>query len=161
MKIKLEKYILKSKVKLLSLALLLFVTGSVGATAAKAADTPEQTAQSFYRWYLKELSRDGGNPIKQKSIVLKSVSKRLGKWIYSPAYSEYGADYIIDAQDFDDNWDATTTKAVIKGNVATFKVMLAPPKGKKSNFTQILAIKMVRENGAWKIDSVNNRKLFG
>jgi hypothetical protein len=157
----LEKHILRSKVKLLSFALVLLIIGSISAKAAKADNTPEQAAQSFYRWYLKELSREGGNPIKQKSIVLKSVSKRLGKWIYSPAYSQYGADYIIDAQDFDENWDATPTKAVVKGNVATFKVMLAPPKGKKSNFTQTLAIKMVRENGAWKIDSVNNRKLFG
>lgn len=151
---------MKSKVKLLGFALVLFVAASINATAAKAADTPEHAAQSFYRWYLKELTREGGDPIGQKSVVLKSVSKRLGKWIYSPAYSEYGADYIIDAQDYDDNWDATTTKAVVKGNVATLKVMLAPPKGKKSNFNQTLAIKMIKENGAWKIDGVNNRKLL-
>ncbi len=145
--------------KLLKFALLLFFIVSVAATTAKAADTPEQTAKSFYKWYLKELFTEGGNPIKQKGTVLKSVSKRLGKWIYSPAYEEYGADYMIDAQDFDNNWDVTTTKAVVKGNTATLKVMLAPPKGKKSDFNQTLAIKMIKENGVWKIDRVNNRSL--
>jgi len=150
---------LRNTLKLLKFALLLFFIGSLSAASVKAADTPEQTAKSFYKWYLKELNREGGNPIKQKGIVLKSVSKRLGKWIYAPVYEEYGADYFIDAQDFDNNWDATTGKAVVKGNVATLKVLLAPPKGKKSNFNQTLAIKMVKEDGAWKIDSVNNRKL--
>ena len=150
---------MKSKVKLLSFALILFITGSISATVAKAADTPEQTAKSFYRWYLKELSREGGNPIKQKSIVLKSVSKRLGKWIYSPAYEEYGANYFIDAQDLDENWQVAMTKAVIKESKATLKVLFAAPHGKLSKFKQTLVIKMVKESGAWKIDSVNNREL--
>jgi hypothetical protein len=38
-------------------------------------------------------------------------------------------------------------------------VLLAAPKGKKSLFKQTLRIKMVKEGGAWKIDSVNNREL--
>ncbi len=133
--------------------------GSAGATAAKAADTPEQTAKSFYQWYLKEINANK-SPRDKKDIFQKSVSKRLSKWIYSPAYEEYGADYFIDAQDLDENWQVTTTKAVIKGNNATLKVLLAAPKGKKILFKQTLRIKMVKEGGAWKIDSVNNRELF-
>ena len=50
-------------------------------------------------------------------------------------------------------------KLVIKANTATLKVILALPNAKKSDWTNILTIKMVNENGAWKIDSVNNRKL--
>jgi len=52
-----------------------------------------------------------------------------------------------------------TTKAVIKGNNATLKALLAAPRGKPSEFKQTLQIKMVKEGGAWKIDSVNNREL--
>jgi len=145
--------------KVLSFGLLLFVLGSAGATAAKATDTPEQTAKNFYKWYLTGLNREGGSPVEEKATVLKSVSKRLGKFIYSPAYEEHGADYFIDAQDFDENWQVTTTRAIIKGNKPTLKVLFAAPRGKPSKFKQTLQIKMMKEGGAWKIDSVNNRKL--
>ncbi len=63
--------------------------------------------------------------------------KRLGKWIYSPAYQEYGADYMIDAQDWDENWNVTTSKAVITKNTATLKVFLAAPKGKNRILNKI------------------------
>jgi len=89
----------------------------------------------------------------------KSISKRLSHLVYSPAYEEYGADYFIDAQDYDENWEVATTKAVIKGNKATFKLLLAAPRGKPSKFKQTLRIKMVKESGTWKIDGVNNREL--
>ena len=134
--------------------------GSIGASVAKAANTPEAAAKSFYEWYVKELSRENGSPIDKKSIVLKAVSKRLGKWLYSKAYEEYGADYIIDAQDSDDTWQVSTTKAVIKGNTATLKVSLKSTRPKGEGFSQTLPLKMVLENGEWKIDSVNNRKLI-
>jgi hypothetical protein len=140
------------------LAILLLLNATLNAAVVKIDDTPEQAAKSFYTWYLRELNRE--NIRIDKKQMLKYVSKRLGKWYVSPAYEGYGADYFIDAQDFDENWQPTTTKAVVKGNIATLKVMLAPPKGKKSNFNQTLAVKMVLENGAWKIDSVNNRKLI-
>lgn len=144
---------MKNKVILFGFGLLLLLN----AANAQAADTPEQTAKNFYQWYLKELSRE--NFRIDKKQTLKYVSKRLGKWYLSPAYSEYGADYFIDAQDFDEKWQVTTTKATIKGNTATLKVFLAVPKSKKSDWTNTLAVKMIMENGAWKIDSVNNRKL--
>jgi len=151
--------LLKIKVKLFALLFILFILGSVGANSSKAVNTPEQTAKSFYVWYLTGLNRQGGNPIGEKATVLKSISKRLSKWIYSPAYEEYGADYFIDAQDFDENWQVTTTRAVIKGNKARLKVLLAAPRGKRPEFKQNLVIKMVKEGGVWKIDSVNDREL--
>ncbi|MCU1287947.1 MAG: hypothetical protein JWN60_176 [Acidobacteria bacterium] len=150
---------MKNKSKLIIFALFLSLVAGVGTSFAQTADTPEQAAKSFYKWYTKELSSEDGDPIGNKKIMLKSVSKRLGKWIYSPAYQEYGADYIIDAQDFDESWQVTTTKAVIKGNAATLKVMLKSTRPKTEGFSQTLPLKMVKENGVWKIDSVNNRKL--
>ena len=137
--------------------LLLFVLAGANSAFSQGAPAPEQTAQDFYKWYLQELAASK-NPFKQKQKMLQSVSKRLNRWIYSKAYEEYGADYFIDAQDFDDKWVVTTSKAVIKGNGATLKVTLALPNAKKSDWKQTLLVKMVRENGAWKIDGVNDRK---
>ena len=150
---------MKNTNKLLKFALLLIFVGSIGANIAKAADTPEETAKDFYEWYLKQINTSR-NPRNEKAIFQKSVSSRLSRWYFSPAYEEYGADYFIDAQDLDEKWQVTTTKAVIKGTTATLKVVLAVPKAKKADWTQTLTVKMIRENGAWKIDSVNNRKLI-
>lgn len=141
-------------IKILSTSLLLlFVLGNANAAFAKAVPTPEQTAVTFYKWYL-QMSNANKNPIDQKQRLLGFLSKKLGKWIYSKEYEEYGADYFLNAQDWDEKWSATTSKAVIKGNVAALKVMLAAPKAKKSDWKQNLTLRMVRENGVWKIDDI-------
>ena len=146
--------------KLLSASLLiLFVLAGASSAFAQEAEMPEQTAQNFYKWYLRELNASK-NPFDQKQKMLESVSKRLSKWIYSKSYSEYGADYFLDAQNYDEKWIVTTSKAVITGNTANLKVTLAPPNAKKSDWKQTLLIKLIKENGAWKIDSVNERKLI-
>jgi hypothetical protein len=91
--------------------------------------------------------------------MLKKVSRRLGRWLYSPAYAEYGADYFIDAQDWDENWvkSITATQAVIKGNSATLRLTLGAAKSSNPGFGKhTLAIKLVKENGLWKIDRVGN-----
>lgn len=143
---------MNNKGKVIIFALLLFV----GASVAKAAETPEQATKSFYAWYIKEISREsGGNPFGQKKTLGRYVSKRLIKSIEKQmAAEEYDVDYFINAQDFDEKWQATTTKAVIKGNTATLKVTLAAPRAKKTDWTQMLSLKLIKEDGAWKIDSV-------
>lgn len=146
---------LNNKIKLISFALLLFFIGSVGVSVAKAADTPEQTAKNFYVWYLKELNREGGNPIDQKTTLGKYVTKRLIKQIDAwRKAEEYDADYFINAQDFDEKWQATTGKAVINGNTATLKVKLAAPKAGRDAWIQNLNVKLIKEGGVWKIDAV-------
>ena len=149
---------MKNRGRLIGFALLLFFIGSVGAGVAKAADTPEQTAKSFYEWYLKRIITNK-SPRSEKAFFQKHVSARLSRWYFSPAYSEYGADYFIDAQDLDENWQVTTGKAVIKGNAATLKVKLAAPNAGRDGWTNNLTVKLIKEGRAWKIDSVNNRKL--
>lgn len=149
---------MKNKVRLISCAIVLFLVASLAPTLAQASDTPEQTVKSFYSWYLKRIITNR-SPRQDKAFFQKSVSKRLSRWYYSPAYEEYGADYFIDAQDLDEKWQVTTGKAIIKGNTATLKVKLAAPDAGKDGWTQNLTVKLVKEAGVWKIDSVNNRKL--
>ncbi|MGH9945682.1 MAG: DUF3828 domain-containing protein [Pyrinomonadaceae bacterium] len=135
---------------------------ALASCASAQAAGPEQAAKDFYKWYLTELNANRDPISKSKTRMLKSVSKRLGAWVYSPANEEYGADYFLDLQDYDETWvnGITATPAVKKGTVATFKIIMSPKKGVFSGFGKhTLALKMVKENGFWKIDSVNNRKL--
>jgi hypothetical protein len=133
-------------------------------THAAAQSTPEESAKSFYKWYLTEIaaSRDPIRDSKQK--MLGKISTRLGRWIYSRSYDEYGADYFIDAQDFDENWAkyVTATRVSWHGKKAVVKVKLSVPKGTSWGFgTRFLTIGLVLESTpVWKIDSVNNRKLI-
>lgn len=147
---------MKIKIRIASFAILLFIVGSVGASVAvKAANTPEQTVKIFYGWYLKELNREGGNPIDNKRMLAKYVSRRLIKQIdIWHAAEEYDADYFINAQDWDETWRISTTKAVIKGNTARLKLSLKSTKPKNQGFSQNLTVKLVKAAGVWKIETV-------
>lgn len=145
------------KKMLISCALGLFFIAGVGTAVTNAADTPEQTVKSFYGGYLKRIITNK-SPRSDKTMFQKSVSKRLSRWYFSPAYEEYGADYFIDAQDLNEKWQVITGKAIIKGKTATLNVKLAAPNAGKDGWTQNLTVKLVKEAGVWKIDSVNNRK---
>lgn len=136
--------------------LILFMAGFISAQKTK---TPETTAKDFYAWYLRELNNQG-NPVDERATMRKYISRRLANWIYSKSYEEYGADYFLDAQDWDEKWDISASKAVVRGNKAALKVSLLVPKGENSSImNSVLRLKMIKENGMWKIDEVNDRKL--
>lgn len=148
--------------RLILLPIAVAVSISFFAGSASAQSTPEKTAKDFYKWYFTELNASREPILQSKPKMLRSISSRLARWVYSPAYSEYGADYFIDAQDYDENWanGVSSTAATIKGSAATLNILLSPKKGSNSGFgKRTLKLKMVREAGLWKIDSVNNRKL--
>jgi len=128
------------------------------ASYAQSASAPEKAAKDFYKWYLHELNADRFPISNQKPQMLKMISRRLGKWIYSKAYEEYGADYFIDAQDWDENWEngIKTSKAAVKGNTATLKVNFISKQEGFGNYA--LNVKLVKETGVWKIDRVSSGK---
>jgi hypothetical protein len=150
-----KKINLKIFVGLIVAVLLL---GSI--TTASAASTPEQTVAEFYKWYLHEMNQER-EPRANKAKISAAVSKRLNAWFKTKEYKEWDADYFIDAQDFDKEWEdsISVSKAVIKGNTATLKVTLGVFKnGRKYQGIgkHVLPIKMVKEAGVWKIDRVGN-----
>lgn len=146
---------MKNKIKLIGFALFLLCVASVGNIAAKPANTPEQAAKSFYQWYVKELNRDGGNPIDNKDMLGAYVSKRLLKQIQAwRDAEEYDADYFINAQDFDETWRVSTTNAVVVKDTATLKVALKSARPKGQGFSQNLTVKLVKDGNIWKIDEV-------
>ena len=137
----------------LSILLAFLLCGNAFAQAA----TPETAAKNFYKWYIGSLNAENYPKEKQKPKMLKAVSKRLGKWLYSKAYEEYGADYFLDAQDWNSSWEKNikSSKAVVKGNTATLKITLtSPPDSEGWSGDHVLALKLVKEGGAWKIDTV-------
>ena len=146
------------KIVLLSLIVFTLYTGGSAQVVS-----PEQTAKDFYKWYLSELNAER-EPIRDnKRLMLQKVSTRLGKWLYSTAYEEYGADYILDAQDYEQSWvnGISAAPAATNGNVSNVKLTFTPKRGTHSGFgVRRMNIRLVKENGAWKIDVINNRKLI-
>ena len=146
------------KIVLLSLIVFTLYTGGSAQVVS-----PEQTAKDFYKWYLSELNAER-EPIRDnKRLMLQKVSTRLGKWLYSTAYEEYGADYVLDAQDYEQSWvnGISAAPAATNGNVSNVKLTFTPKRGTYSGFgVRRMNIRLVKENGAWKIDVINNRKLI-
>ncbi|CAN5426605.1 hypothetical protein BH18ACI3_BH18ACI3_15240 [soil metagenome] len=147
--------------KILLLAFLIF--SALNVSAGGQIKGPDTVAKEFYKWYLGELNAERYPIRRDETRMLKFLSARLGRWVYSPAYSEYGADYFIDAQDWDRTWvdGISASRPVIKGMTATLHIKLEPAKGVSSGFgRRALPIKLVNEGGSWKIDMINNRKLI-
>ena len=131
-------------------------------SAGAQVKTPDAVAKDFYKWYLTELNAEHEPILQNKKRMAAFISARLNRWVYSPAYEEYGADYFIDAQDWEHSWvnGISATRPVIKGPTATLRVNFEPAKGVYSGFgRRSLPIKLVKEGGVWKIDMINNRKL--
>lgn len=118
----------------------------------------KQRTRAFYGWYVGQIKREK-SPLANRAVMRSYVSRRLEKWLYSPAFQEYGADYFLDAQDFDSDWDKARAAIVRrKGNTATVQAFLGRPKPPgKGMGVHSLSLKWVRENGVWKIDRVNNQ----
>ncbi|MEO6335102.1 MAG: DUF3828 domain-containing protein [Pyrinomonadaceae bacterium] len=138
------------------------VLSALHISAGAQVMAPDAVAKDFYRWYLTELNAER-EPIREnKTRMLEFISARLGRWVYSPAYSEYGADYFIDAQDWEHSWvnGISASRPVIKSATATLRIQLNPAKGVYSGFgRRTLPIKLIKEGGMWKIDMINNRRL--
>ncbi len=121
--------------------------------------TPQQVTEDFYKWYIGELNADK-NPIDDKQTINKYVSKRLVKWLYSKDFEEYGADYFLDAQDWANDWvnNIKAAEGTMKGRVSTLEVTFKTTvEDEAAMGDRSLKIKLINENGAWKIDRVNDQ----
>ena len=137
------------------LLLFFLFTGLVGSAFAQANTGPGDTSKTFYKWYLHELNAQH-NPEQNKAKMRTFISARLVRWVNSKAYSDYGADYFIDAQDFGEGWENNiqVSKVVVTGNTATLRVTLVDT-GSMGN--KILDLKLLKEAGAWKIDRITGK----
>ncbi|HEV7375414.1 MAG TPA: DUF3828 domain-containing protein [Pyrinomonadaceae bacterium] len=124
---------------------------------AQTSRTPEATVRRFYEWYLHALNQNEEPLEKDQAGLSKFVTRRLMKSLNRALKRPDGidADYFIDAQDWDKTWEKNiyASKARIQGARATTTVML---KGESFGNHRLRA-GLRKEDGVWKIDSVNGR----
>lgn len=113
---------------------------------AQQIATPEQVVRQFYRWYL---NAGYPEPGRQKSRFRRYVTQRCLR--EAMAADDYV--YFTQAQDGDPAWKnhIAVSSAKVRGSTATTLVILG---GK--DFSLRLRINLLQENGAWKIDKVED-----
>ena len=146
--------------RVVTLTVLLLTASSLAATGklAQAPPTPEVTVQRFYAWYLHALNQNQDPLGKQRAELSKFVTQRLMTSLTRALRRPDGidADFFIDAQDSDPAWEKNivTSPATIQADRARVNVTL---KGGEAFGTKHLKVGLLKQAGAWKIDSVNNR----
>lgn len=131
------------------------MTQAVGATAPAAQAKPaEVVAREFYTWYVGLMPHDK-EPTDEPATYVRYVSKPLRAAIARQAAAPEvpDEDYFLKAQDYLDGWvgHVAATPAKVQGNTAQTVVTLGGAKPWR------LAVKLVREDGAWKIAGVGHR----
>ncbi len=112
----------------------------------------ERRVRAFYAFWGKD-----GDGMENRTLMRSYTSRRLNRWLYSSAYREYGADYFFQAQDYDNDWGrARVSNVRVRGNAARLSATLGSPQIKgKTMGPRKLRLKMIKENGLWKIDTVD------
>jgi hypothetical protein len=122
-----------------------------------AGSNPSDTIRSFYRWYVTELIANR-NPIENHKELKRFATERLLKEIdrMMKGADGLGADYFLDAQDFDNLWakNISVSDVKITGMKATAEVLLAG----KGEMRRRLTVSLVNDGGIWKVDKVQGRK---
>jgi hypothetical protein len=135
---------------------LVVVFFAFAAAAQSAGKTPESTIRGFYSWYIGEIAKN--------KFPLAQQPTRLKQFITTRCYNEnkraydrneFGADYFIAAQDFDEKWAANVKISNLKvnGSLATANVVLDGT----GSFDSRLKLKLIKEKGLWKIDVIEGR----
>ncbi len=145
--------LVKSVTQVLLLLALSFTVASMRAEEL----APAQVIRDFYRWYVAELVSDRDPFEAGRADLERYISPRWLKEIDGLRNGPDGldADPFLSAQDFDKEWgnNATVAEPVLKGTLATAEVEL---KGTEMG-SHKLTVKLVQENGGWKIDGVEGQ----
>jgi hypothetical protein len=122
-------------------------------TSPQDAQSPEAVVKEFYRWYIHSISK-GPDPFKQGKPTLRQyVTAKLIRGIERAEKTKgLDADYFIQSQEWDGDWEHTikVSKAQIKGGTATVIVTVNALRYPR------VRVSLVDENGVWKINKVEN-----
>lgn len=137
-------------------ALALALPGGAADPSKASTSTPEESIRGFYRWYVTVLLANQ-DPMKQRAEMKRFATERLLKEIDRMKKGPDGldGDYFVDAQDFDEQWakKISVSNVKIEGATASAHVLLDGPEGMRKK----LAVQLVNDAGAWKIDKVQGR----
>jgi hypothetical protein len=123
---------------------------SVPARAQQTA-SPQVVARGFYSWYLHQLSRENGNPLKQKTTALKYLTQQL--YANAPRLiRRMDADIFICAQDWDKDWEKnfSVSTPLIRNDSATATVTL--PSGEVDRIK--INMTLIKTASGWRINKV-------
>ena len=127
-----------------------------GVTPAPAA-TPEAAVRLFYPWYLGQMMK-GRVPLTEERMQDYVAKDTLRDITFAMNFSNGGSrgaakDYFLQAKDYYDDWAdyIAVSEVTIDGDTASTLVALGDP----ALGTQRLALRLVREDGGWKISRVN------
>ena len=123
--------------------------------------SPEETARSFYKWYLHALYQSpDADPFKEhKSEFEKYVTARLLEKLADSRRTsterrgpDVDTEYFFGTLDLDSEWqkNITVSRPTMKGATAVIHVSLAG----RLDSAQDLKVVMKQESGLWKIDGV-------
>ena len=112
---------------------------------------PADVVRRFYTWYVYEL-KTGAKPLEQQRPELKKfVTERLLRRIDSARKSGLSRDPFLNAEQIDPDWAKNVAVGnIFVGRIARLSVALT---GHRFGDRQ-LELKLVQENGGWKIDEV-------
>jgi hypothetical protein len=143
--------------RIFALPALVLVLSLLPIGAAEPNAKPEEAIRGFYHWYMTELIANR-EPLKERADMKRYATERLLKEIEKKQKSAdgLGADYFVDAQDFDNLWakNITVSNLKVSGNNATAEVLLAG----KGEMRRQLKVWLVNDGGSWKIDKVQGRE---
>jgi len=135
-----------------TIAGVLVITGvAVLSIRAQQPGTPEEVARGFYSWYLHQLSRENGEPLKQKATALKYLTPQL--YANAPRLTRnMDADIFICAQDWDTGWEKNFSVSTpqIKNTSATATVTL--PSGETDKIR--INLTLIKTASGWRINKV-------
>ncbi len=136
-----------------------FVLGSASHAQTRTRESASNANQRAIERRVRAFYAFWGKPddaMKNRALMRFYTSRRLNRWLYSSAYEDYDSDYFLQAQDYDDDWNqAHVRDARVSGNTARLLATLGSPKpANKGLGEQKLRLKMVKEDGLWKIDAV-------
>jgi hypothetical protein len=146
------------KPNILLVALVVAVGFAPGVPAAEStAGNPSDSIRGFYRWYVTELIANR-QPLENRKEMKRFATDRLITQIdkMRKGPDGLGADYFLDAQDFDNLWakNISISDLKVRGSSATADVRLTG----KGEMRRRLKVSLVSDGGTWKIDKVEGRE---
>ena len=123
----------------------------IASQAYGAGSTPADAVRTFYGWYVHEVT-NGAKPLNQEHAKLrKFVTERLLTEIETARKRAEDSDPFLNAREADPEWGKNVAVGnIYVGRIARLSVILTGHRLGDREFE----LKLVQENGAWKIDEI-------
>lgn len=112
---------------------------------------PAIAASSFYHWYLHTLANNQ-EPLRDRATLQRYLSSSLLDQV-EHAPKDADQDYFMKAQDYLDDWVSHIAVSDVKIDGGTASVIVTL--GNTNQSKRRLVLRLVNENGAWNIVTVN------